>query len=328
MELMDSAVSDFPDLTTLTAGLTGLFCSEGREGRGVTVLNRQPAPTASTFPSEIITCQIDGGRELRLYCKYAIGYNHSKLDNRQGLAYEAAVYRHVLQPVQATTPRYHGMHSNAATGETWLVLEYLDESVPLNQMPEPAALVSHAARWIARFHAVNEDRLADSHTRFLVRYDGVYYRGWSRRTLLFAGDLRSRYPWLETVCQKYEELVDLLVAQPVTIIHGEFDSDNLLWRDGVLYPVDWESAAVAAGEMDVARLTWGWPAGTAQGCELEYRRHRWPASPPSDFARTLTAARLYLPFRFLGEQPEWTVQDTSAELFEELRTMSEQLELI
>lgn len=328
MGLMDSAVSDFPDLTTLTAGLSGLFCSEGREGQGVTVLNRQPAPTASTFPSEIITCQIDGGRELRLYCKYAIGYNHSKLDNRQGLAYEAAVYRHVLQPIQATTPRCHGTHTNGATGETWLVLEYLDESVPVNHAPDPEALVGQAARWIARFHAVNEDRLADSNTQFLVRYDPVYYRGWSRRTLRFAGDLRSRYRWLETLCQKYEELVDLLVARPVTIIHGEFDSDNLLWRDGVLYPVDWESTAIAVGEMDVARLTWGWPAHIAQGYELEYRQNRWPTGSPSDFAQALTTARLYLPFRFLGERAEWTIHDASAELFEELRTLGEQLELI
>src|SRR5258708_34428415 len=119
---MDSAVSDFPDLTALTAGLTGLFCNEARAGQGVTVLNRQPAPTASTFPSEIITCQIGGGPELRLYCKYAIGDNHSKLDNRQGPAYEAAVYRHVLQPIQATTPSCHGAHTNRATAETWLIL--------------------------------------------------------------------------------------------------------------------------------------------------------------------------------------------------------------
>jgi hypothetical protein len=325
---MDSSVSDFPDLPTLTVGLTGVFCTEGREGQCLTVLNRQPASTASTFPSEIVTCQIDDGRQLRLYCKYAIGYNHSNLDNRQGLAYEAAVYRHVLQPIQATTPAYHGTHSNPATGETWLVLEYLDESVPVNHTPEPAALVSEAARWIARFHAVNEDRLADSHTQFLVRHDARYYRGWSRRTLLFAGDLRSCYPWLKPLCQKYEDLVDLLVAQPPTVIHGEFDSDNLLWRDGVLYPVDWESAAIAAGEMDVARLTWGWPAQMARGYELEYRRNRWPAGSPSDFAPAMTAARLYLPFRFLGERPEWTVQDTSAELFEELRTVGEQMELI
>jgi hypothetical protein len=57
-----------------------------------------------------------------------------------------------------------------------------------------------------------------------------------------------------------------------------------------IYPVDWESAAVAAGEIDLAALTEGWPPGFVEQCELEYQRARWPEGPPTGFERRLAAA--------------------------------------
>ncbi len=325
---MDTSLSEFPSLEMLTVGLTSALRENGRALEQVTVIDREPAVTASTFPSEIVTCRIDAGKVQQLYCKYAIGYGHASEDHRRGLAYEAEVYRNVLQPLETTTPAFCGAYSDSTTGDTWLILEYLDQSMPLNQIDEPAPILGAAARWIGEFHSRNERRLATTAMPALVAYDAEYYFGWARRTSLFAGDLRGRYPWVEVVCRDYEKLVDLLLMRPATIIHGEFESDNLLLRDGVLYPVDWESAAIAVGEMDLARLTWGWPAEIAARCELEYQRARWPEGAPADFGRRVAAARLYLPLRFLGERADWTIQESSAELFEELRSAGVELELI
>jgi hypothetical protein len=325
---MDTSLCEFPCLQMLTAGLTLALRRNGRAVDQVNVIDREPSVTASTFPSEIVTCRIDGGGVQRLYCKYAIGYNHGGHDHRRGLKYEAEVYRSVLEPLQTTTPAFCGVYADSTTGETWLILEYLDHSMPLNQMAELVSLMSPAARWIGEFHSQTEGYLASTTIPGLIAYDAEYYCGWADRTLLFARDLRGRYPWLEAVCQKYKKLVDLLLVRPATIIHGEFESDNLLFRDGVLYPVDWESTAIAAGEMDLARLTWGWPADIAKRCELEYQQARWPKGAPSDFGRRVATARLYLPLRFLGEQADWTIPESSAELFGELRSAGEQLDLI
>jgi hypothetical protein len=320
-----ASVSEFPNLPKLTAGLKSALSANGR----VTgVLDREPALTASTFPSEIVTCRLNHGAQLRLYCKYAVGYNHDSHDHRRGLAYEATVYSKFLQPLQATAPKFYGVHTDPRTGETWLFLEYLDKSVPVNQMPDLTPLMAQAARWIGGFHAANEARLASAPMPFLVAYDADYYLGWARRTSRFAGRLHRRYPWLETVCRRFEELVDLLLSQPATVIHGEYESDNLLFRDGMIYPIDWEAAAIAVGEIDLARLTWGWPTEIVKKCEIEYRLARWPEGPPADFERTLAIARLYLPLRFLGDRPEWTIDESSSELFEELHSAGRQLGFI
>jgi hypothetical protein len=93
----------------------------------------------------------------------------------------------------------------------------------------------------------------------------------------------------------------------------------------MIYPVDWESAAVAVGEIDLAALTEGWPQAFVQQCELEYQRARWPDGPSTCFERRLAAARLYLQFRWLGSE---TDRDPSLPRFERLRCEGERLGLI
>jgi Phosphotransferase enzyme family len=125
--------------------------------------------------------------------------------------------------------------------------------------------------------------------------------------------------------QRFEDVVPLLLDCPLTIIHGEYYPPNILWREEVIYPVDWESAAVAAGEIDLAALTEGWPPGFVEQCELEYQRARWPEGPPTGFERRLAAARLYLHFRWLGSE---TDRAPSLWRFEQLRCEGERLGLV
>jgi thiamine kinase-like enzyme len=113
-----------------------------------------------------------------------------------------------------------------------------------------------------------------------------------------------------------------------TVIHGEFYPKNVLFHDGTIYPVDWESAAIGAAEIDLAALIEGWPAETVQACTQEYKGARWPTGVPVDFERRLAGARLYLQFRWLGDQPDWTVAESSLWRFEQLHSIGEQLGLI
>ncbi len=185
-----------------------------------------------------------------------------------------------------------------------------------------------AARWIGRFHGAYEERLSHVLMPFLNRYDAEYYLGWAHRTSLFAGHWHRRFPWLSTLCERFEEFVAPLLTPPPTVIHGEYYPKNVLFRGGTVYPVDWESAAVATGEIDLATLTEGWPAEIVRECELEYQRARWPEGSPADFERRLAAARLYLPFRWLGDRPDWTTHETALWRFEQLRSAGERLGLI
>ena len=184
-----------------------------------------------------------------------------------------------------------------------------------------------AARWIGRFHAANEARLSSTPLPFLNTYDSAYYQGWARRTSLFAGPVQQRFPWLTTLCERSQVAISLLLAPPVTIIHGEYYPKNVLYRAGIIYPVDWESAAIAAGEIDLACLTDRWPAETVRECESAYQQARWPDGAPAAFAQRLAAARLYMHFRWLGDRPEWTTHQQYWR-FKYLRAVGEQLGLI
>jgi aminoglycoside phosphotransferase (APT) family kinase protein len=87
------------------------------------------------------------------------------------------------------------------------------------------------------------------------------------------------------------------------VVHGEFSLGNVLLRNGEVYPVDWESAGLAPGEIDLAFFTLGWPRRLRRRVEAAYTRRRWPGGPPPEFETTLKAARIHACFRVLGDSP-------------------------
>jgi hypothetical protein len=76
---------------------------------------------------------------------------------------------------------------------------------------------------------------------------------------------------------------------------------NILTSERGIHPVDWESAAIGAGEIDLASLTMGWPAAQAAECTGAYVANRFHGRAPANFAARLDAARLYLCLRMLGD---------------------------
>src|SRR5437867_5549137 len=107
------------------------------------------------------------------------------------------------------------------------------------------------ARWLAQFHARHERREDEPSLAFLKRYDAAYYRGWARRTFEFARPLRARFPWLAELRRCGDAWFTPLLRAPQTVIHGEFYTKTVLVRGQNLFMVDWESAAIATGVIDL-----------------------------------------------------------------------------
>ncbi len=315
-----------PTSEAVTSVLSTIFCSGRSPHAEVVVLDRRPNVYASTFHSEVITCRLPDGSKRRVLCKHSSGFDHNCYGHRGGVPYEAEVYRSVLAGSSLTIPAFYGDQIDADAGECWLILEFLENSLRVKHSPEPDAMML-AARWIGRFHALSEARLPCAPLSFLKRYDAHYFMGWSHRTWLYARSLRDRYPWLPCARDRYAEAVAWLLARRPTVIHGEYYSVNVLLAGGSVYPVDWESAAIAAGEIDLASLTERWPEKAAREMELAYQQARWPDGVPLEFEKTLAAARLYLVFRWLGDRQEWTTGEECAWRFEQLRLASERWEL-
>ena len=86
---------------------------------------------------------------------------------------------------------------------------------------------------------------------------------------------------------------------------------------------DWESVALAAGEIDLANLTWGWEDDVALHCERQYSLARWPDGEPDDFAMRLAAARVFVHLRWLGDAEAGEDLSTSISALDQLAPLAE-----
>jgi hypothetical protein len=297
----------------------------GRGGPRPELLARRPGPRSSTFPSEILTCRATGRETLELFCKYGGGISHTSLGHRGDVAYEASVYRSLLDGLPLRIPAFYGAYSSDRSGDVWLFLEHVAGAQVVDSARNPDDALVRAASWIGRFHAIFE---GVKPTEILRTYESPYYAQWARRSESLAGSWHRRLPWLTELCRRAEEFAPDLAAMPRTVVHGEYTPHNLLVCDGEVCPIDWESAAVALGEIDLVCLVDKWPPDLALSCTEAYVDGRWPGGAPEDFDRRLDMARLYWDLRWLGDRPEWTASAKVGLRFESLRGTGERLGLL
>jgi thiamine kinase-like enzyme len=163
----------------------------------------------------------------------------------------------------------------------------------------------------------------------LTSYSRAYYHGWVQRTLQILSEIKYVKPWLNTVAAGFHELINQLLESPPTVIHGEFYPHNVLVRSDGIYPVDWETAALGPGEIDLASLTEGWPPEVVRECEQQYCKERWSnGGPPAGWRATLDTARLYWLFRWLGDRPRWAAAEKSLTRLDSLEGLGRRLGLI
>ena len=295
-------------------------------GGRVRIIAREPSEWVSTYPAEVVTCQLPEGSLLRLLCKYS-GGRPKAADHRSGVAYEAAVYRQVLHPLGVSVPKYLGSYRDPSTGWTTLLLEQMDEAYPVEMAQDR---MCEAAAWLGRFHAAAAARLRmrrglDGASPFAPavfrgrRYDLKYYQQWAHRTIRCTAPLSRQYPWVAPLCRRVREPFEVLLCRPQTVVHGEFTVSNVLVCGNSICPVDWESAAIGPGEIDLLSLIEGWPQETMQQCVSAYRAARWPQSEaPANFDRALDAAYIHLLLRGLGGDPKYTTAERTRWRFDEL----------
>ena len=310
----------YPDIEALTKVLTKVLLRKTTSHATVQILDRWKFREGSTFPVEIVSCRMPDGRNLSVFCKYEAGRSHQGHGHRGGLRYEADVYEKILSPSRCSAPAFLGRHYRRSTGDTWLFLESLDgKSIANTHRLNTTVALSAVARWIGRFHA--SFALHARPFSNIKRYDARYYRGFVNRAIEFSKGRRRQSPWLIAVCRRADEFISELLRAEPTIIHGEFYPGNILYKGRRVCPVDWESAAVAPGELDLASLTEGWSPDLRARLEGAYMAARWPDRTPAEFTRTLTAARLYWAFRWLGDTQQRFDSHKSgarlAQLFEE-----------
>src|SRR6202030_18789 len=131
-----------------------------------------------------------------------------------------------------------------------------------------------AARWVGLFHRFHDAR---PHTAAVAlnEHDERYFAACANRALSNVSR-RGGPAWLARLGEYFGRRCVPKLLQRRTIIHGEFYPENVLIDGDIVYPVDWERAALSAGEIDIAALTEGqWEPRTVEDAIDAYIRARW-----------------------------------------------------
>jgi hypothetical protein len=303
----------------IRAALEQVLGGSGRQGR-IARLDHRPSPYRTSSAIEEVDVYLDSGEELPLLLKDLGRQSLSEEVRRTKPAFlhdplrEIEVYRTVLAGRGMGTAVCYGAVTDP--GRYWLFLERV-EGKELYRVGE-MDLWRQAARWLAVFHsrlAGEAERLARSAR--LLHHGPDYYRLWLERALNFAerpGRPAETRRGLERLARRHERVVEVLLALPVTIIHGEFYASNILVGGpdgGRTCPVDWETAAVGPGLTDLAALTAGtWTeeqrADLAGAYCAALAAEGATPRPMDAFLRELDYCRLQLAVQWLGWAPDWS----------------------
>jgi len=128
-----------------------------------------------------------------------------------------------------------------------------------------AAQARQVIEYIGRFHAqwwehplLDEltwmPRIDDEATKLVVP---MFAAGWPQFEARFKDRLPARtLDWVQRFAPTVGDFLDLYVDDPVTIIHGDFRLDNMMFGpDGSVTLVDWQMATRAPGLSDVVYFT-------------------------------------------------------------------------
>jgi hypothetical protein len=234
------------------------------------------------------------GTEREFFCKYLAGGGPNAFGHRGGVEYESLVYRKVLSGIPLTTIHYYG-ESRIENNDMVVVLEFLGHYLRFVKSGDPDGLIK-AAGWIGSFHRLMEGQSPD----FIRKYDMSYYQSWMEHFRKVNACLWERHPELEKLIALFSRHLWMLTDTSHTIIHGEYYPRNVLMKKGVIYPVDWESAAIAPGEIDLASLIEDWPPKEALRTIEAYASARWDIGERDErgLMNRLLMARIYFFIRY------------------------------
>lgn len=293
---------------------------EAALGRRLARFEVRPSPYASSHPLDEIDAETTDGERLALVFKdcgatTAAGRRtrpRSLLDPGRPIA----VHHRLLPHAPPGPPRLVAAVEDPVRERWWLFMERVD-GTRLAFVGEMEGW-RDAARWLASFHARFADGIDPDVARRLLVHDAGTCRRWLARAL--SG---PRGAALGPVADRWEGLVERVAALPVTLLHGEFYADNVLvvpgdggWR---ICPVDWETAAIGPGLLDLAALVSGsWDELARRDLALAYRDALATASgetsPVEAFLAGLELCRILVAVQWLGRlgphvPPPWQRHD-------------------
>lgn len=315
-----------PDTAELRAALEQeLSTFYGRLTR-IAELRRSPSSYRSSFGLEELGVVLEDGTQLALMFKnlsprsFHDAARRAKPDFLRNPLREIEAYELILPVQPFETATLYGAVVAPQIDRYWLFLE----KVPGIELYQVGTFDSwrRLAGYLARFHgAYTADRALQVRLTQTLRYDGAFYHIWLRRARAFLSKAALPTPTrrkFDRLTERYDEVIDRLLALPCTVIHGEFFPSNILVQETTeglrLCPVDWEMAALAPGLIDLAALVAGsWSEAEKLELAMAYyesiadpsMKLGWPPSEAA-FLTALDCCRLHVAVQWLGWSNSWS----------------------
>ena len=262
----DSPRPDWDDATL--RALVEQATQDGEPARRVATIERRPFACRTSFAIDALEVTYDDGTHIDLLLKHLswVALNDEVRLVKPRFLHnprrEVSAYREFLSCYGADAPRFLGASAPATTG----CKAFLMEKVPGVALWQIADLTAwhQAARRLAAlngFFYSRPDLLSSRSAVDLLAYDVRFHRHWAHRASCFLAEsdvalAGVRGPRRDRLFACYEGVIARLLAFPVTFIHGECYSSNVLacrdsesWR---IWFVDWETAAIGPALMDLA----------------------------------------------------------------------------
>lgn len=264
---------------------------------------------ATSYRARVVTAHMDHGDALDVFLK-DFGFTvRAKDDPKRRREREVRVYRDVLERAPLDTAAYYGSVLDEPRRRLWLLLELVDGTpvgycdIARSWLPAVAALGRLHGRFASR-----ADALAGCD--FLVHHTADFF--WAKVEL--AARCVSRIaPHLDheltAIARRYGPIVDVMMDQPRTLLHGGCRSTNILVNiasdPARVCIVDWEEAAFGAPLYDLAYLLDGIEPPTLDPLLDAHRReamaHGLPIPSRRKAKYVIDCFRLHMTFTMLAQ---------------------------
>jgi hypothetical protein len=282
--------------------------------RQVVHVTRTLSPYSSSFRIEHVTVELPGGGHEELVLKDLTwstmldGARAIRDRQRHDPVREIEVYHRFLGRAPWGPPRLLGWVHDEVADRHWLFLERVD-GLQLRHVGDLDAWRG-AAAWAGRLHA--RFATAEEVAAIAARLP-TWTEGRLRRSLTAAASRVGRHGSggarraMAEVARGHEAVVARLAAAAPTLVHGQLYPSNILFVPGPparICAVDWETAALGAGVLDLAALVEGdWDDATRADLCRAYLQGRDGAAPPAALAALevdLACARVQLCLEILA----------------------------
>jgi serine/threonine protein kinase len=230
----------------------------------IAAIHSRWSETSSSYETYILTVQLADGEAFEVFLKNYGAFVLVKDQMKQRREREVRVYQHLLEDANLGTPRYYGTVWDESQETFWLLLEYVD-GTPVGYL-EPNhywTAAAAAAGWLGQMHGYfTRHAHYLSRLDFLKRHDAHFLSAKAEAALDTVSQiLPGSVDRIARIVNRYDKVIEAMVAHPPTLIHGAFRPQNVMLggesQSMRICAYDWEEAAFGAPLYDLAYLTDG-----------------------------------------------------------------------